>query len=86
MGRRPVEDPLSINRRQVHAAVGVLKAKLVMPVGGVQRHVFVEVRRPRHVLQEVIIGQPFTPAHLSELHFGKDAEQTRVGFPLRQAG
>ena len=84
IGRGPIPQPQRVGGRQIHAAVRVLEAELVVPVRAVQRHVFIEVHRVRHVFQEVVIGLAFAAAHLGLAHLHEDAEQARIGVPLRQ--
>ena len=49
----PAEERLRVVRREVHAAVALRVAEVVVPEGAVERVAAVEVHDPRHVLDRV---------------------------------
>src|SRR5437588_3666411 len=62
-GRRPIEQPARVGEREVDAAVRRPRPEPIVPVGGMQRFVFVEIEHVRNAIH--VVGIARLPVHVA---------------------
>src|SRR5690606_9206743 len=70
LGAQPLEDPLRVCRREIHAAVALFLSEAVVPVGAMKRDAGLKKFDPGHALHEVLTVLVALIAHVDAGDFG----------------